>query len=353
MRNTIRQTTITDIAHAAGVSKSTVSLVLQGSALIRPETALRVRDAAGALGYVYNRGAAALRRKSSNVIGVVINDLLNPFFAELLVGMERNLAGAGFVSLMAHTGERLDVQDRVLASLREHQAAGLILCPAFFTPVSLRQTIQGWGIPFLVVIRPLGEGGYDYVGSDNATGTYSATEHLLMQGHRQIAFVGRAAGGPVYEQRRGGYERALAAFGLAAAPEWVIDVPPTRAGGFEGTLRALALRNRPTAAVCYNDVVAFGALGALGEKGLAAGRDFAVIGFDGVAATQHSNPPLSTMDVAPSSLGEIAAETLISRLGDTAAPPRIHLAVPRLVVRQSSAQRCCAMQNTDSTGCSL
>ena len=121
MKNSIRRVTITDIAQVAGVSKSTVSLVLQGSDLIRPETAARVRDAAAALGYVYNRGAAALRRNSSNVVGVVINDLLNPFFAELLVGMERKLAAAGYVSLMTHTGERLDVQDKVLASLREHR----------------------------------------------------------------------------------------------------------------------------------------------------------------------------------------------------------------------------------------
>jgi LacI family transcriptional regulator len=88
--------------------------------------------------------------------------------------------------------------------------------------------------------------------------------------------------------------------------------------------------------VCYNDVVAFGALGALGEKGLAAGRDFAVIGFDGVAATEHSNPPLSTMNVSPARLGESAAETLLLRLAEPKAPPLTHIAVPRLVIRQSS-----------------
>src|SRR5262245_1823085 len=122
--------TINDVAHAAGVSKSTVSLVLQNSALIKQETAERVRNAAEKLGYVYNRQAADLRRKSSNIIGVVINDLGNPFFAELLVGMERKLADAGYICLMAHTEERLDIQERVLASMREHHAAGLILCPA-------------------------------------------------------------------------------------------------------------------------------------------------------------------------------------------------------------------------------
>src|SRR3954464_8667966 len=97
--------TITDLAHAADVSKSTVSLVLQDSPLIRPATAARVREAAQRLGYVYNRRAADLRRKSSNIIGVVINDLANPFFAELLVGMERKLGDVGYVSLMDDPAE--------------------------------------------------------------------------------------------------------------------------------------------------------------------------------------------------------------------------------------------------------
>ena len=329
--------TITDIARVAGVSKSTVSLVLQGSPRIKPETAARVREAATGLGYVYNRSAADLRRKSSNIIGVVINDLLNPFFAELLVGMERKLVEAGYICLMAHTGERLDVQDKVLASMREYHAAGLILCPAFDTLPSLLRTVQERGIPLLVVIRSLGPGDYDFVGSDNEAGTYLATEHLIKQGHRRIALLGRKGGGAVYEQRRAGYGRALAAYGMGGSPDWVINIPPTRAGGREGMLQVLALANRPTAAVCYNDVVAFGALAALGEKGFAAGSDFAVIGFDGVAATEHSNPPLSTMDVAPGRLGEIAAEVLLARLADPAAPPHRCIATPRLVVRQSTA----------------
>lgn len=332
-----RSVTITDIARAAGVSKSTVSLVLQGSPLIKPETTARVKEAAAALGYVYNRRAADLRRKSSNMIGMVINDLTNPFFAELLVGMERKLVEAGYISLMAHTDERLDVQDKVLASMREYHAAGLILCPAFDTPPSLLNTIQAWGIPLLVVVRPLGEGHYDFVGSDNEAGTFTATEHLAKQGHRRIALLGRMGGGAVYEQRRAGYERAMRTYGLAIAPEWVIDVPPTRSGGREGILQVLTLSPPPTAAVCYNDVVAFGASSALGERGLTVGRDFAVIGFDGVAATAHSNPPLSTVDVEPSHLGEIAAEILLKRLRDPEGAPIKHLATPQLVVRQSSA----------------
>ena len=328
--------TITDLAREAGVSKSTVSLVLHDSPLIRAETAGRVRDAAQKLGYVYNRRAADLRRRSSNIIGIVINDLANPFFAELLVGMERRLVEAGYLCLMAHTDERVEMQEKVLASMREHHAAGIILCPAFDTPQAVQETVEAWGIPLLVVIRPLSNGHFDFAGADNEVGTRVATEHLIAQGHRRIAFLGRAGAGPVYERRLAGFRRAMTKHKLAVDPQWIIDVPPTRAGGREGMRQVLALRNAPQAGVCYNDVVAFGALSELGGRGMRAGRDFAVIGFDGVAATEHSNPPLTTMDVEPARLGADAAEVLLRRMQNPNAVPVRHLAVPKLVVRQSS-----------------
>ena len=331
-----RSVTITDIARAADVSKSTVSLVLQRSPLIKTETAARVRQVADELGYVYNRGAAALRRKASNMIGMVINDLTNPFFAELLVGMERKLMEAGYVSLMSHTGESLLTQEKVLSSLREYHAAGLILCPAFDTPPAFLEVVRASGIPLLVVVRPVGDGSYDFAGSDNETGTFMATEHLIAQGHRRIAFLGRVGGGPIYELRRVGFQRAMAAHGRSIAGEWIVDIPPTRSGGREGIRQVLALHNQPTAAVCYNDVVAFGAMGALGEQGLTPGRDFAVIGFDGVADAAHSNPPLSTISVDPGHLGEAAAELLLQRLSEPSGPTLRYLATPKLVVRQSS-----------------
>jgi LacI family transcriptional regulator len=328
--------TITDLAREAGVSKSTVSLVLQGSPLIRPETAARVREAAERLGYVYNRRAAELRRKSSNIIGVVINDLANPFFSELLVGMERRLVEAGYVCLMAHTDERLDIQEKVLASMREHHAAGLIICPAFGTPDSVYEAVARWGMPLLVLIRPLRKNKFDFAGSDNEAGTALATEHLISQGHKRIAFLGRVGAGPVYEQRLAGYTRAMKKHKLPIDPAWIINVAPTRAGGREGIGQVLALPDPPKAAVCYNDIVAFGALSGLGERGLLAGRDFSLIGFDGVAGTEHSNPPLSTIDVGAGRLGEVAADILLKRIRSPGGAPVRYLAAPTLVVRQSS-----------------
>ena len=329
-----RPVTILDVAAAAKVSKSTVSLVLQGSGLIPEGTAERVRAAARKLGYVYNRRAAELRRKSSNTIGVVINDLMNPFFAEVLVGLERKLVDAGYVVLMAHTSESLERQEKVLLSMREHHAAGIALCPALGTPQSLIKTVKAWGIPLVVMVRTLGSGSYDYAGSDNAQGVQLATEHLIAAGHRRIAFLGGRSG-PVLDQRLQGYKAALAKAGISFDENLVFASNPTRAGGYATMKALLDLRPPVNAAVCYNDVAAFGALSALGERGLHAGTDFALMGFDNVVDAAHSNPPLSTVDIRPGELGEHAASILLARIEDPGQPKRQYLAVPNLVLRQS------------------
>ena len=330
----VRQMTILDVAAEAQVSKSTVSLVLQGSHLIRAETAERVRAAVLKLGYVYNQRAADLRRKSSNTIGVVINDLMNPFFAEVLVGLERRLVDAGYTVLMAHTSEDLLRQERVLLTMRQQHAAGIALCPALGTPASLTRTVQSWGIPLVVMVRTLGTGSYDFAGSDNARGVQLATEHLIDAGHRRIGFLGGQSG-PVLDQRLTGYKAALSKAGIAFDGGLVIAANPTRAGGYETMSRLLKIRPPIKAAVCYNDLAAFGALSALGERGLRAGADFALMGFDNVLDAAHSNPPLSTVDIRPGELGENAASILLDRIVDPTVARRQFLASPALVLRHS------------------
>jgi len=329
-----RPITILDVAAEAKVSKSTVSLVLQGSALIREETAERVREAARKLGYVYNRRAADLRRKSSNTIGVVINDLMNPFFAEVLVGLERKLVDAGYTVLMAHTSEDLARQDRVLLTMREQHAAGIALCPALGTPASLAKTVKSWGIPLVVMVRTLGTGSYDFAGSDNALGVQLATDHLLASGHRRIGFLGGRSG-PVLDQRLQGYKAALAGAGIAFDERLVFAANPTRAGGHEAMKVLLNSAPAVRAAVSYNDLTAFGALSALGERGLRAGHEFALMGFDNVLDAALSNPPLSTVDIRPSELGEQAAAILLARIDDPDRSKRQYMASPKLVLRES------------------
>lgn len=330
-----RAATILDVASAAKVSKSTVSLVLRGSALIPAPTSRRVREAAAKIGYVYNRRAAEFRKQSSNAIGVVINDLMNPFFAQVLVGLERQLTDAGYTVFMAHTNEDLERQQKLLTVLREQGIAGIAICPVLGTPASLPRTVKSWGIPLVVMVRTLGAGRYDFCGADNALGVRYAIGHLIAKGHRQLAFLGGVSG-PVLQQRLDGYKAALLAHRIEFDPDLVLTAQPTREGGHAAMLRLLQTRKSVKAAVCYNDLSAFGALSALGDFGLRAGVDFALIGFDNVLDTAHSNPPLSTVDVKPELIGAQAATLLLARIDKPGLKAQRFIQTPALVLRQSA-----------------
>src|SRR5579871_2396904 len=141
-----RRATIVDVARRAGVSKSTVSLVLGGSALVAEATRERVSDAMSELGYIYHRGAATLRGAKSGVLGMVINDLSNPFYVELAIGIERACQGASFIPFLANSAEDPIRQQEVIRSMREHGAAGLILAPAIDTALSDIKTLVA-GLP--------------------------------------------------------------------------------------------------------------------------------------------------------------------------------------------------------------
>jgi LacI family transcriptional regulator len=327
--------TIVDIARAAGVSKSTVSLVLQESTLVKPVTRERVRDAIRRLGYVYHRGAANLRRSTSDIVGMVINDLTNPFFAEMAVGIEATLQTAGLVPFLANTGECPQRQGDVMRTMREHGAVGYILCPAIGTDAELLAEIEAWGLPVVTVMRRLRAGWISSVAPDNIGGARRATEHLLGLGHRRIAFLGGRVGMVVLEDRRAGWAKALAAADVLADPALAVEATPNRDGGFAALQQALALPDPPTAALCFNDVVAIGALHALAAGGMAAGRDFALVGFDDVADARLIQPALTTVAVESRRLGERAATILLDLLREKRPSPQHFTGEARLVVRAS------------------
>jgi LacI family transcriptional regulator len=260
---------------------------------------------------------------------------MNPFFAEVLVGIERKLVDAGYVVLMAHTREDVGLQDKVLQSMREQNAAGIMLCPALNTSRTILKTIQSWGIPLTVFVRNLGAGSYDFAGSDSEEGVFLATNHLLQSGHKEIGFLGGQKG-TVFTQRMSGYKKALLGKGIAYSEDLVLNANPSREGGYQAMNALLAKKPKLKAAVCYNDIVAFGALSALGEKGIHAGTDFALIGFDNILDTAHSNPPLSTIDIRPGDLGEHAASILLQRIQDPAAKRLLYTSQPTLLLRQTA-----------------
>ena len=327
--------TIIDIARHAGVSKSTVSLVLQGSERVKQETRDRVRASIDALGYVYNRGAANLRQARSTVVGMVINDLTNPFFAELAVGIERGLQGAGFIPLIANTAENPARQAEVLRSMQEQQVVGLIICPARGTTAQTLNPIATGSLPVVLATRPVPGADLTLVVPDNRRGARLATEHLIGLGHRRIAFLGGGRDLAVQDDRVGGYRDAFAAAGLAVDPTLIVDSPTNRDGGRMALDAALRLADPPTAAVCFNDVVAFGVCSALKSRGLEPGRHFAVTGFDDVAEARDMVPALTTVSVDIQGLGERAAHALLRMIAEGRSRLPDHIGAVDLTVRES------------------
>ncbi len=262
-----KRVTLTDVARAAGVSKSTVSLVLNDSSLIKKETQQKVQQAIEQLGYVYNRFAANLRSQKSLTIGVVIDDLINPFFAEFTMGLEMTLAEHGFITVMSNTSQRSDRQKQVLDTLLEHHVAGIVLCPVNSTSEADLQRYANSSTPLLITMRPLDwqQLPVDYVGVDSHAGVREATEYLIQQGHRDIVFIG----GLTHHMRYQGYLEAMNHHGLQpwSTDAFSLRAEPTQANGYQLMQQLLDMPSPPTAVICYNDLMAFGAESALGERG--------------------------------------------------------------------------------------
>lgn len=327
--------TLLDVAAHARVSRATASLVLRGSPLVADATRQRVLASMQQLGYVYHRAAATLRTQRSGTVGLVVTDIANPFYAELTIGIEDRLDAAGRVVMLANTGESLAKQDRLLAAMHENNADGVLFCPADGTPRTLIQRLITWHLPVVLLVRYLFEVDLDYAGVDNALGAELATEHLIGHGHRRIAFVGGPATSSARRDRLHGYYKALARRDLAADEALCPACAPTRAAGHTAILGLLDRPDPPTAALCYNDVVAFGVMLGLQARGRRPGLDFAVVGFDDVAEAALWQPALTTVAAAPRHIGAAAAGLLLDRIAAPSAPPRRVILRPLLVVRAS------------------
>ena len=324
-----------DIARQAGVSRATVSLVLRGSDRIKTETADKVRKAIKDVGYVYNRAAANLRSARTNFVGMVMSDLKNPFFSELAVGIEDSLYRLGLTPILANTNDDLARQRQVLQSMLEYGVLGVILSPARATDAG-HLALPPSAPPVILAMRKIDGCDLPYVGQDNANGARKAAEHLIALGHKRIAFFGGDPAITTQQERYRGYCEALGAAGLPVLSELLFETDVTKSGGGDAMERALASEAAPTAAVCYNDLIAIGATRALAMRELRAGEDFAIVGFDNLSEAKDNFPPLTTIDAETMAMGDRAAQILIGLIdGPALSAPIAVTGGSRLVVRES------------------
>lgn len=332
---THRRVTIIDIARHTGVSKSTVSLVLKGSPAVRRQTRESIHAAMAELGYVYNRSAANLRTARTDFVGMIINDLMNPVFAELAVGLEDAFFQAGFVPLLANANEDVARQARLITSMQEQGVAGMVISPVGGSGVAEMLDAARFRAPVVTTMRRLEGSNLPYVGQDNVAGAHMAVEYLLGLGHRRIAFLAGLENITTRCERVEGYQAALRAAGIMPDPTLIIEAPPTRAGGAASLAAALARPTPPTAALAFNDLVAIGAIGLLRERGLEAGVDVSIVGFDDIAEAEYNAPPLTTIACNTRSLGGAAADLLRKIIEGHPASNNTIIGPARLMIRKS------------------
>lgn len=327
-----RRPTILDVAQAAGVSKSTVSLVLQGSELVREETSKIVREAMVKVGYVYNRAAANLRSAQTGLIGLVINDLRNPFFTELATTMQMRLAEKGYATVIGHSDEDPARQAQLVQSMIEHGVAGLVISPTFGDPGPVLSQLAAAGIPALQVLRQIERSGNDipFASFDYGAGGQAATRHLLEMGARRIAFLGGRAERAITVERASGY---LAVMEKAGLDPRLMHGPITR---HEGREAADLLPDDVDAVLCFNDMVALGLMNGLARGKRRVGSDIRLVGFDGIAECTEVWPALSTVSCDIARFGDDTAGRLLRWLDHGDMPPAEIRAPVSLIARASS-----------------
>jgi LacI family transcriptional regulator len=328
-------TTIDDVARKAGVSPATVSRVLNGSAGVSPERALRVRRAAEALRYQPSGPARALRRQRTTLWAAIIADVENPFFTAMVRGVEDIALHEDHRLVLCNSDEDLDKEAAYIEVAIADRMAGVIIAVASTAKSDLDPLIRA-GIPIVAVDRRPGSEGIDSVLVDNRLGGSQATLHLLDGGATRVACVTGPARLSNAETRLAGYRDALAERGLEPDPALVRRADFREEGGHLAALSLLDEADPPDAFFVANNLMTLGVLRALRERGRRVPDDVTIIGFDDAPWTTLVTPPLSVVAQPTYEIGRQAAQLLA-----TASPelPARHLVLAPTLIPRASSQR--------------
>ncbi|MEY8140847.1 LacI family DNA-binding transcriptional regulator [Falsihalocynthiibacter sp. CO-5D18] len=330
-----KKPTIIDVAAHAGVSKSTVSLVVQNSPLVKEDTRKLVQESMKALNYVRNRAAATLRGSGTGLVGLVINDLRNPFFTEFAASAQMAFSDHGLATVIANSNEDPKIQHQVIQSMLEHEVSALLISPCYGDTKGTFDAIAQSGIPTLQVLRQADMRAdiFPFYSLDYGAGSQLAVEHLIGQGIREIAFVGGEKGVAITSERMSAYQTGIIDKGLQGH---VFHGRAARVFGREVAFKLL--REHPTvkAAICFNDLVALGMMSAFAQSRVVVGKDFFLIGFDDIEECSHVYPQLSSVHCDIAEFGRQSSRIVLDWLETGIQPMCPDRAPVHLEIRQSS-----------------
>jgi LacI family transcriptional regulator len=323
------------VAERAGVSTSTVSHVINQTRAVSADVRARVHAIIAELRYVPSAVARSLKSDRTRTLGLMVPDNANPCYAELIRGIEDTAFARGYHLILCNADDDQHKQVAYLRGLMEKRIDGLVLV-AVEAGDELALLLREQRVPLVLVDRAVSGVAADFIETDQVTGGYVATRHLIELGHTDIGCVY----GPFPRTPRlDGYRRALLEAGIAPRPELQVRSDFTSEGGFQAFRQLLALEPRPSAIFACNDLMAIGGICAASEAGLRLPEDLSVIGHDDIAQAAYASPRLTTMAQPKYAMGERVAHMLLQRISNDELRLRQETRQATLVVRQSTAPR--------------
>lgn len=324
--------TLEQVAQHAGVSPSTVSRILNGTAAVSEDKKRAVNEAIRSLGFVPNPVARGLAGGRTLSVGVVTQAIDSPFYGGALRGIEDALGQAGYSPLFVSGHWNAAEEARCIDVLRSRRVDGIIVLTGRLGDSALRAVARQ--LPVVVTGRTLKAPGLFALNFDNVLGARLATEHLLALGHRKIAFIGGLPLHPDAQERERGYREALAAAGVPVDESLLTPGAYSEESGRAAVERLLDAGLRFTSIFAANDQMAFGAALALHRRGLRVPQDVSLVGFDDLAASSFAIPPLSSVHQPVQELGRFAATAMLDLLAGR--KPGVVLPAPQFVAREST-----------------
>ncbi len=304
-RNKSNRPDIRAVAREAQVSTATVSRVMNGSTTVEITLAQRVRDVANRLGYVPNTQARALGSGRSRLFGVLISDITNPFFPELVQGFEEKAFELGYETLIGSTRRDPEHMNQCIRRMLERKVDGVAIM-TFGIEAPLLDRLSGKGIPMVFVdVGPLGPG-VSTITVNYHTGINEAVQHLAVLGHRRIAFIAGPRSQHSSLARETAFRESMTRIGVKQPESYVVEADHTVEGGMTAMSGLAELNEVPTAIVCSNDMTAIGVMHTAFRIGLQIPGDLSVIGFDDIHIARYTLPPLTSIRMSPRQLASSA-----------------------------------------------
>jgi LacI family transcriptional regulator len=331
-------TSIKDVASRAGVSVATVSRVLNDHPSVRQDTRERVLAAVAELGYRPNAVARSLRTDQTNTLGLVISDVLNPFFTELARSVEDEARALGYSVIIGNADEQPELQDHHVRTLLDRRIDGLLISPTGGGSPLMLEAARA-GVPMVFVDRWIQGVDVPVVRTDGRDAVRDLVAHLYRLGHRQLAIITGPAATTTGSERVDAFHDAIREHGLTLPPEYIGQGDFQADSGRRATARFLDMpdpRDRPTAIFAADNLMALGAMDEIRARGLKVPDDVALAAFDDISWFVHTDPPITAIAQPTGELGRAAVRALIDRVEGRPAPSVTVSA--RLVVRRSCGE---------------